>query len=776
MPRRSALTNQAQRGLRTSGVQSPQRAQAHLVGILDKGAQAPERGAQVMNHESLRALLSNAVPYEPNSIHSVISRGSLGKPHVNCLLSALVPVDILVVPKISMLRQAMSPGATDNVLSVQCIFYRSNPCYIPSLGLCRSMLSIYQDRFGTALRYTSPIDDRHLVRNWGSLIVFTVGFCGAMLPNATADGKPEWEGWALHRLYFSVFLYRCSRMNLRILHLANHLACSLIYPVPCSLRPLATRIPAELVTERSPLLGVLGTIKPSIEMFTPFIVALALSAGVLGAPAPAADAKTSSTTKHASTSTTSSVSTAVPSSTVDSSLPVPTLPYASDDLNESYLDKFQNELPEPIRGTKGAKLLGPQNVALDRQNPDFLASPGTDNGAVGHSACPTTVFRMVVGRVIHAMPIATTMAGVNMRLKAGGIRELHWHITAEWAYVLAGSCRVSVTNADGQNYDYPGDLWYFPAGIPHVLQGLNDVADGCDLIDHAQVFDDGEFSEDSTFSVTDWMAHVPKEVLSKNFKVNASAFDHIPDRQLWMLPSAVPTGSAADKAVKSPQGVSTLPYTFAASKANSTKVQGGTVKVVDSRTFEISKTIAMAEVSVEVGGIRELHANARTFNYQAGDIGYVPPSFGHYVENIGNTTLKFLEIFNADKYEDISLNQWLALTPPDLVKVRSFSLFTHSVKLTTTSRRLTCNSAMTPLASYRRSSLLLSAWLQQNNALMGIATLMGRTSSETSAGGKSGTERANENWGTETMTRGLGGHPRRQEWRVMGGPRKRLYN
>ena len=41
---------------------------------------------------------------------------------------------------------------------------------------------------------------------------------------------------------------------------------------------------------------------------------------------------------------------------------------------------------------------------------------------------------------------------------------------------------------------------------------------------------------------------------------------------------------------------------------------------------------------------------------------------GHYVENIGNTTLKFLEIFNSDKYEDISLNQWLALTPAPMVK------------------------------------------------------------------------------------------------------------
>jgi len=293
---------------------------------------------------------------------------------------------------------------------------------------------------------------------------------------------------------------------------------------------------------------------------------------------------------------------------------------------------------------------------------------------------------------VHSMPIATSMAGVNMRLKAGGIREMHWHTAAEWAYVLAGSCRTVVVNQDGQNYNadvYPSDLWYFPAGIPHTIQGLNDTADGCEFL---LVFDDGDFSEDSTFSVTDWMSHVPKEVLGKNFKVNTSAFDHIPDRQLWMLPSTPPPQDITKESVTSPQGVSTLPYTFAASKTNATPVSGGSVKVIDSRTFNISKTIAMAEVTVEAGGMRELHwhptqpewsyflegearitvfaasANARTFNYQAGDIGYVPPSFGHYVENIGNTTLKFLEIFNSDIYEDISLNQWLALTPPDMVK------------------------------------------------------------------------------------------------------------
>ena len=41
---------------------------------------------------------------------------------------------------------------------------------------------------------------------------------------------------------------------------------------------------------------------------------------------------------------------------------------------------------------------------------------------------------------------------------------------------------------------------------------------------------------------------------------------------------------------------------------------------------------------------------------------------GHYIENTGNTTLRFLEIFNTDKFEDVSLAQWLALIPPTIVK------------------------------------------------------------------------------------------------------------
>ena len=61
--------------------------------------------------------------------------------------------------------------------------------------------------------------------------------------------------------------------------------------------------------------------------------------------------------------------------------------------------------------------------------------------------------------------------------------------------------------------------------------------------------------------------------------------------------------------------------------------------------------------------------NSRTFDYQAGDIAYISPSVGHFIESTGNTTLKFLEIFKSPVYEDVSLSQWLALTPKQIVQV-----------------------------------------------------------------------------------------------------------
>jgi oxalate decarboxylase len=122
------------------------------------------------------------------------------------------------------------------------------------------------------------------------------------------------------------------------------------------------------------------------------------------------------------------------------------------------------------------------------------------------------------------LPVATEVAGVNMRLTPGGVREMHWHSAAEWAYMLKGLARITAIDQEGRAFQDDvgeGDLWYFPAGIPHSIQGLGD--EGCEFL---LVFDDGNFSEEETFLLSDWLAHTPKDVLAKNFGVPESALGH----------------------------------------------------------------------------------------------------------------------------------------------------------------------------------------------------------------------------------------------------------
>ncbi|KIJ62907.1 hypothetical protein HYDPIDRAFT_114033 [Hydnomerulius pinastri MD-312] len=374
-----------------------------------------------------------------------------------------------------------------------------------------------------------------------------------------------------------------------------------------------------------------------------------------------------------------------------------TVPPASDDPNNVLWFPDSDITPVPERGSLGASVLGPQNVQIDLMNADFLAPPTTDNGDVPNAKWPMGLShnRLQTGgwarqQNIEVLPLATEMAGVNMRLEAGAIRELHWHKTGEWAYIFKGNVQVTAVNTDGQNFINtvgPGDLWYFPAGIPHSLQATNDSADGAEFL---LVFDAGDFSEDATFLLTDWLSHVPKGVIAKNFQTNISAFDKIPSKELYIFPGVPPPDN--QQAPQSPQGKVPNPYTYSLSQVPATPLSGGSVKIVDSTLFTVSTTIAAAEVTVEPGAMRELHwhptqdewdfflegnaritlfastSDARTFDFQAGDVGYVPASYGHYVENIGNTTLKFLEIFRTDKYQDVSLQQWLSLIPPELVK------------------------------------------------------------------------------------------------------------
>lgn len=128
---------------------------------------------------------------------------------------------------------------------------------------------------------------------------------------------------------------------------------------------------------------------------------------------------------------------------------------------------------------------GPENPALRDQNPNSWVPPQTDKGDVNNFRFPFTFGH---NRVTHGagwarqvtardLPIASTIAGVNMRLEKGAIRELHWHIPAEWAYMLCGTARITGVDYEGRAFVDDvgvGDLWYFPAGIPHSIQAIGE--------------------------------------------------------------------------------------------------------------------------------------------------------------------------------------------------------------------------------------------------------------------------------------------------------------
>ena len=150
---------------------------------------------------------------------------------------------------------------------------------------------------------------------------------------------------------------------------------------------------------------------------------------------------------------------------------------------------------EPIIGDKGATILGPRNPGRESQNPDILRPPATDHGSM-----PNLRFSFADAHVKsreggwsrevtqRELPISTTMAGVNMRLKSGGVRELHWHKQAEWSFMLAGRARITaVDNAISlpmsapaisgisrpafriRSRDWPmmavNFCWHFPTGV-----------------------------------------------------------------------------------------------------------------------------------------------------------------------------------------------------------------------------------------------------------------------------------------------------------------------
>ncbi len=340
---------------------------------------------------------------------------------------------------------------------------------------------------------------------------------------------------------------------------------------------------------------------------------------------------------------------------------------------------------------------GPKNEVLYDQFPSRVSPPPTDVGGMPQfwSSFNTASKRIQDGGWARQVTqddfaISDAVSGVNMRLGPGGIREMHWHLAAEWAIMTNGRCRVTVLDPKGRAYVQDvgeGDLWYFSAGYPHSLQGLG--PDGCEFV---IVFDEGKQSEYNTLLLTDWIAHTPPDILALNFGVPADTFKSIPLHDLWIFQGKEPGPLSADQDAVASAGLPPEPFTFRLGQSTPIKSnRSGTLRLADSSIFTVSKTIAAALETIAPGAVREMHwhpnaaewqywikgegrmtvfdagPRAQTADFKSGDIGYVKRGQGHVIQNTGTTELQFLAVFKIAEYQEIGLSSWLTHTPAPMV-------------------------------------------------------------------------------------------------------------
>ncbi|WP_027386303.1 cupin domain-containing protein [Chryseobacterium gregarium] len=303
------------------------------------------------------------------------------------------------------------------------------------------------------------------------------------------------------------------------------------------------------------------------------------------------------------------------------------------------------------------------------------------------------------GASVTDFPASIGIAGVSMRLQPGSMRELHWHANAaEWAYVISGNVRTTIIHPDGHSYTdnfEPGDVWYFPKGYGHSIQ-----ATGTEECHFILIFDNGNFSEDHTFSVTDFVSSVPPEIVAQNLGLTLEEVAALPQKEAYFAAGIVPDEmSFVAEARPNESDIELTSFHRYPLHSQQPRIVpgGGLQRLVTSKEFPISSTMSGSVLELQPGALREMHwhPNADEWQYfisgqaemsvflaestciteqfSAGDVGYVPMGAGHYIKNTGDTVCKILIGFNSGVYESIDLSEWLAGNPKDVV-VTNFKL------------------------------------------------------------------------------------------------------
>ncbi len=125
-----------------------------------------------------------------------------------------------------------------------------------------------------------------------------------------------------------------------------------------------------------------------------------------------------------------------------------------------------------------------------------------------------------------------TIAVALVTIHPGGMRDMHWHPNAdEWQYYVSGQGQLTVfntgPNAVTQNFN-PGDIGYVKRAYGHYIRNTGNT----DLV-YLEVFRSSYFSD---VSLSDWLAHTPRALVSQHFNIDPATVARIPSRKPEVMP------------------------------------------------------------------------------------------------------------------------------------------------------------------------------------------------------------------------------------------------
>ena len=287
------------------------------------------------------------------------------------------------------------------------------------------------------------------------------------------------------------------------------------------------------------------------------------------------------------------------------------------------------------------------------------------------------------------LPIATEIAGAHLFLNPGGVREMHWHNSAEWAYILAGNCQVTVVDPEGvtevANYG-PGDLWYFPKGHAHAIQTIG--AEPCHAI---LAFDDGLYGEHGTFGLSDWMSRLEPGLLTQALGLSTEFVAKIPTAEVYIQQGeviALDSEKARATRLLGPKATHRFPLM---AQNPCVAASGGTIHVASAQEYPMSQTFTAVVTKLKPGFVHapHWHPNANEWHYvargrtrvtlfasdkrvavaelSAGDCAYIPRGCGHIVQNIGADECEIVGVLDNGVYSEALLSDWIAKVPRQLL-------------------------------------------------------------------------------------------------------------